>query len=542
MRASDYIADFLVKKGVTDAFGIPGGVILDLIYAIDRTVGITPHLCYHEQSAGFAACGYAQVSGKLGVAYSTRGPGFTNLISAIADAYSDSIPVMFITGHSCMTQNPKMRVVADQELDTCGMVKSITKYAVRVDSADSLLVELSKAYAIAMEGRKGPVMLDISSSIWKEEVADDIIYIRTEPVSFLKKDAIDIAERIKNAKRPVFLIGDGIHQSETESLFKQLSSRARIPVVSSRYSHDIVGNDLLYFGYIGSHGTRVANFVLSKADLIVSIGNRLSFPISSDSYKSIVKNAKFIRLETDGGELERVIPDSMIYQTDLKPFFESMLSEDFFYGNHQEWDKVCDTIKHKLKEEDMNTAVSSIKDVLKQMPNESIVVNDVGNNEFWVSRTMVYLGSNTRTLYSKSFGALGCALGKAIGAYYATKKAIFCFVGDQGLQMNIQELQTIVQNKLPITVIVLNNHSSGMIKDRETLLYKGEFLHTTIDSGYGVPDFDMVAKGYGVDSSRFVVIDVDENIGLSPQLPKGNPIQQMSPLLDESIYNELNEL
>lgn len=542
MRASDYIAKFLVKQGVTDAFGIPGGVVLDLIYAIERTEGITPHLCYHEQSAGFAACGYAQASGILGVAYATRGPGFTNLISAIADAYSDSIPVMFITGHSCMTQNPKMRVVADQELDTCGMVKSITKYAVRVDSVDSLLVELPKAYAIAMEGRKGPVMLDILSSIWKEEVDDDIVYIRTEHVSFLKKDAIDIAKRIQNAKRPVFLIGDGIHQSATENLFKLLASRVRIPVLSSRYAHDIVGDDALYYGYIGSHGIREANFILSKADLIVSIGNRLSFPIHSDSYQPLVQRAQFIRVEIDMGELERTIPDSIVYQTDLNSFFDKMLLEDVCYGRHQDWADVCNIIRSRLNEEDLNSAVVAIEDRLRAISSEGLIVNDVGNNEFWVSRACVHLKINKRTLYSKSFGALGCSLGKAIGAYYATKKSIICFVGDQGLQMNIQELQTIAQNRIPITVVILNNHSSGMIKDREALLYESHFLHTTEESGYGSPDFEMIIKAYGLDSSQIIEVDIDEGLSLSPNLPKGNPLQLMFPLLEDDFYNDLNKM
>ena len=542
MIASDYIAGFLVKKGVTDAFGIPGGVVLDFLYALERTEGIIPHLCYHEQSAGFSACGYAQSSGKLGVAYATRGPGFTNLISAIADAYSDSIPVMFVTGHSSSMLNPKMRIVADQEFDTCGMVENITKYAVRIDSINSLLVELPKAYSIAMEGRKGPVLLDVSSSLWKKEVMDGVKEDMISDTSFRNKDVSDIAEQIMNAQRPVFLIGDGIHQSGSEKLFRQLVLKAGIPVVSSRYAHDIVGDSPLYYGYIGSHGIREANFVLSKADLIVTIGNRLCFPVQSESYQSVIRNAKFIRIEIDEGELERVIPDSQIYQTDLNLFFQNILSGEYDYGNHHEWIKTCNKIKEVLRNEDLNHAVESIEDKINNLPSDSVVVNDVGNNEFWVSRACVHRKSNVRTLYSKSFGALGCALGKAIGAYYATKKPIMCFVGDQGLQMNIQELQTIAQNRIPIRVIVLNNHSSGMIKDRETILFESRYLHTTEKSGYGAPDFKLIAKAYGLDSSQFIEITVDDNIGLSPQLPKGNPLQKMTPLLEDVIYNEINEL
>lgn len=543
MRVSDYIADFLVRHGVTDAFGIPGGVVLELIYALDRKEGITPHLCYHEQSAGFAACGYAQVSGRLGVAYATRGPGFSNLITAIADAWSDSVPVLFITGHACMEKNPKMRVVADQELDTCEIVKNITKYAVRVDNEELLQIEFAKAYSIAMSGRKGPVFMDVASSIWRKDID-----VRVERHSFESKNSHcvegvnSVARSIHDAQRPVFLIGDGLHQTGMESLFYKLATATGIPVISSRYSHDVIGGEECYFGYIGSHGIRTANFVLSKADLIVAIGNRLCFPTNSLSYKAITEETHIIRIEVDEGELEHVIPHSTVHKIDIEDFLFGMLDQAKDYGTHTEWVGICRSLRNQLADEDLNDAVSAIENELNGVLNDTIIVNDVGNNEFWVSKACVHLGIRNRTLYSKSFGSLGSALGKSIGAYYATKKPVLCFIGDQGLQMNIQELQTIAQNDLPIKVVVLNNSISGMIKDREDMLYGGKHLHTTKDSGYGTPNFEMIAVAYGLDESRFKVLYINENIGLTPQLPKENAIQDMTPPLKEEIYKSLNSL
>ncbi len=559
MQVSDYIAQYLAAQGVTDVFGIPGGVVLDLLYAFKRCNGIEPHLCYHEQAAGFAACGYAQASGRLGVAYATRGPGFTNLISAISDAFSDSIPVLFITGHSARELNPNMRVVADQELDTCNIVKSITKYVVRIDSADQLPQEFKNAVSLAQDGRKGPVLLDIASYIWKSEICEDLsVADCNDTEGCCLEDAEAIAKLIRTAKKPVFLIGDGIHQTATEKHFSTLASKIRIPIISSRYAHDVVGDDERYFGYIGSHGIRAANFVLSKADVVVSLGNRLCFPLTSASYAPITEKATFIRIETDEGELERDIPGSKVYRMDLNAFFSVFEKNGVGIDSHTTWVDTCIEIRNRLAEEDLNSAVCRIEYIISSMPEKSVIIADVGNNEFWVSRACVHARSNKRTLYSKSFGSLGCALGKAVGAYYATGCPVMCFVGDQGLQLNIQELQTISQNKIPVAVVLLNNQSSGMIKDRQALLFNGDYLHTTQDSGYGTPDFEKISEGYGLPYTCVTMyddnvlntnvlpcvieIEIDENIGLSPYLPKGNHIQNMAPILDADKYTYINEL
>ena len=542
MTGAQYIVDSLIRRGITDAFGIPGGVILRLIYEMDnRREIITPHLSYHEQSAGFAACGYAQSCGKLGVAYATRGPGFTNLLTPIADAYYDSLPVLFITAHASPCPPKNMRAMNDQEMDACDMVKNITKMTLRADDAETFADSFEDLCDTALDGRKGPVLLDVSTNILTREIP--VTYTKKEKTTpNAKIDVRFITHAIQNAKRPVFLAGDGINQSNARELFQILVEKAQIPVISSRFSHDIqaVCNNL-YYGYIGSHGIRSANFILSKSDLIVSIGNRMHFPLESESYKPILEHANIIRCDIDEGEFERKIPNTTNILIDLRKLISSLNTYDQ-YGNHSEWLSICDTLRGKLRDTDLNIATDRISNILKDIPKEYSICCDVGNNEFWVSRACVLHDIKNRAFYSKSFGAMGCGLGKAIGIYYGTKKPVYCFVGDQGFQMNIQELQTIVQNDLPITIVLLNNQASGMIRDREIHLYEGRCVHTTKDSGYTTPNFEKIVEGYGLESFRFMDVRIDEDLELYPQLPKGNPIQKMTYLLEEKLYDRLNEM
>lgn len=556
MKVSEYIAQYLQKQGVTDAFGIPGGVILELMYALDATEGITPHLSFHEQCAGFAACGYAQAGGKLGVAYATKGPGFTNLLTAMADAYYDSIPVLFITAHSAATLPEGCRLVADQDMDTCGMVRNITKYAKRIDDIEEISISLEKACQIAKDGRKGPVFLDIAASLFKKEmISSASVHHQVEHIDTEKYVSL-ICSEIKSAKRPVILLGDGINQSATNNAINHFIEKAGVPVLSSRYCHNIVRNLEYYYGYVGSHGIRYANFILSKADLVISLGNRLYFPSNSVSYSKIINHAKFLRFDIDDGELNKHPQMLAGKQVDMASLVPALAMTDTDCGNHKEWLEVCKTLKKQLKDEDVNETVLLLSKLLKTLPKDCIIVNDVGNNEFWMSKACVYAGIANRTLYSKSFGALGNALGKAIGAYYATKKPVVAFVGDQGVQMNIQELQYISQHHLPIAIVLLNNSSSGMIKDREAIAGYRYSLHTTEESGYGSPKFSIVAEAYRmvylrideyhsfpiIDKPLFLELSISENQTLTPSLPRGRDIQDLEPRINKELYNRLNKL
>lgn len=564
MRADDWIIDYLVKKGVTDIFGIPGVVVMDFLYAAERRKPeLTPHLCYHEQGGAFAACGYAQATGKVGVAYGTRGPGMTNMITAIADAYYDSTPTMFFTAHSSSELKPNMRVLNNQEIDTVSLVKNVTKRAVRIDSIDDLQREVMEAYHLAISGRKGPVFLDILSSLFGCEVDD------TEETSWTQVSnriqamaaAEEIQKRIKAAKRPVLLVGSGTRYGAAPSLIRKIAEKAGIPILSSRTAQDVVPDSPAYFGFVGSRATRYSNFILSKADLIVALGNRMAFPTQSKSFRPVVENAYTVRVDVDASEFTRPVPNSIGFPADVSDVLEELDKTELHYENQKEWLGVCRELKQTLNRWDETPVISRIVEIIEASEPSSALVCDVGNHSFWVTSAHAYSGRSNRILYSGSFGTLGCALPKAIGAFYSTGYPSVCFVGDQGLQMNIQELQQISVDRLPVTIVVLNNRSSGMIMERERARYGNHLVHTTTDSGYSYPDFEAIAKAYRIEYRRVNAMDlcepldvslgkaplmlelmVDEETELNPNLPQGNACQNLAPELPGEQYDWLNQL
>lgn len=564
MRADAWIVDYLIRRGATDVFGIPGVVVMDLLYAIDRRKPeIVPHLTFHEQGAAFAACGFAQVSGKLGVAYATRGPGMTNLITGIAEAYYDSVPVIFFTAHSSGEVNKNMRVMNNQEIDTVSLVSNITKRAVRIDNLELLQKEVVRCCQLATSGRRGPVFLDILSGLFSQEVAD---IDETEDAFIsdyqeITKAVSDISERIRQAKRPVILIGNGARYGESPRMIREISAKFGIPILSSRSAQDILPDSSEYFGFVGSRATRYSNFILSKSDLIIALGNRLAFPICSKSFRPTIEHAVTIRIDADETEFYRHIPNSKNYCVSVEDLLPVLCKEELRYEFSEDWLAICKTLKSTLWKWDKISVISHIMKIIESSNPESALVCDVGNHSFWVTTAYSYAEKSNRILYSGSFGALGSALPKAIGAIYSTKRPAVCFVGDQGFQMNIQELQFISQNRLPITIVILNNNSSGMIMEREKVRFGNHLVHTTTDSGYSYPNFESIAKAYNlsyqcidamsepeyesIETGKVPLIlelIVDECTRLEPSLPQGNACQDLAPELPRELYNRLNAM
>lgn len=556
MKVADYLVDFLAKRGVTDVYGIPGGVVLDLLYAFDRDGTVKPHLSYHEQGAAFEACGYAQYQHKLGVAYATRGPGFTNMITGIADAYSDSLPVMFITAHSGRAVGNTMRYEEEQEMNTVAIVSSITKYAQVVEKVEEVCDAVHNAYQSAVSGRKGPVLLDFSASLWNKEL--EPMQLKEVKDELANADVIqDIVEGLEMASRPIFLVGDGIRQSNIADVFMELADKMRIPVLSSRCSQDVGAVCQNYFGYVGSHGIRYSNFIFAKSDFVIALGNRLAFPINSESFSKALQNKKMIRVDIDESEFNKKIPSSKEYLCDANAVIKGLLKKTFNMNSYSSWIEVCYNLKKQLASYDLNDATQKIESVLTQLGQNDVICCDVGNNEFWVSRAYVNAGVNNRILYSKSFGVLGCAIPKAIGAAHASGSPVICLTGDQGFQLNSQELQVIAQEKLPVHVFIINNRSSGMIRSREKVRYAEKYVHTTLQTGYGLPKIEAIARAYEIPYVKYeeykesdvdrtspliVEIEIDEEIDLYPNLPRGNECQNMSPLLPVELYDKLNSL
>lgn len=564
MRADDWMIDYLIKQGCTDVFGIPGVVVMDFLYAVDRRKPeITPHLSYHEQGGSFAACGYAQVAGRMGVAYSTRGPGFTNMITAIADAYYDSVPIMFITAHSAIELNTDMRVLNNQEIDTICMVKNVTKYAKRIDKLEEFQKEISLACRLANEGRKGPVFLDIYNQLFTKEV-DNNFHLNEDKIIYKEKyeEVVDkIEEKIQASKRPIILIGNGVRGLEASQLLDKIAYECNIPILSSRVAQDIIPNSKMYYGFVGSRATRYSNFILSKADLIISIGNRMSFPLRSKSFSSIIGKTEIIRVDIDNAELQKDIPNCLNYQADALGILDEISKRIIKYEQSSEWISICDYLREKLNKWDTNSIVDNLMNIMKMADEDMTYICDVGNHSFWVTTAYAYALVKNRILYSGSFGTLGSALPKSIGAYYSTKKPVICFTGDQGIQFNIQELQYISKYQLPITIIIINNSSSGMIMEREKAQYGDYLIHTTLDDGYSYPNFKKIALCYDInylkvdinrktqkinemDLNRPGIIEmiVNRDTELTPRLPIGNPCQNLSPELPKDLYWQLDIL
>lgn len=565
MKVADYLTDCLIKMGITDIFGIPGGVLLDFVYALNRKKDkIKTHLLHHEQNAGFAALGYAQLTQKMGVSFATKGPGILNLTTSIAEAYYDSIPSLFITAHSLNDIDERMRTIEDQELNIVPVFSSITKYCVRINKIENFVSELEKAIYIANSGRKGPVIIDISSKIWNDEIFKE----KNMKTNFkitkneYKEAIISIEKNLNEARRPLLLIGDGVRQAGIEKEIIEFSEKNKVPVIYSRGCQDIMSSSEMAFGYVGSHGIRYANYILSEADLLISFGNRLSFPIKSKSFLDIFNECKLIRCDIDESEFIRKIPNSENFQCDIKDVLKELFNKKIKNENIPEWLDNCNKIKKILWNIDTDAPVNEISYLLDSLKDTDVIVGDVGNNEFWLSRAYEFSKNKSKILFSRSFGTMGCSIGKAIGAHYALNQNVVCFIGDQGLQMNPQELQFISKNKLPIWIVVINNNSSGMIKSRQIRKYNSEFLLTTKETGYSVVDLKKLSETYNFEyvqiesikdiDSKLINCDytepllvnfvVDESIDLEISLPVGNNCKNMEPKLDRNIYEKLEKL
>ena len=545
MRLADFLLDQLIRQGVTDIFGIPGGVVLDFLHAQDcRKHEMRAHLLCNEQDAAFAAIGYAQTAQRLGVAFATRGPGILNMVTAATDAYHDSVPLLIITAHAAIRIPDEMRVMDAQEIRTTDIFGKIVKEVVRVDDVMSALKCITHACTLAMGGRRGPVVLDVCAKLWKEEVS----WGEAALVEKMARAFAEIKDAIQQAQRPVLLVGDGVHQANAEEAVRSFAERNQLPVLSSRGAQDIMPDSSAYFGYIGSHGLRYANFILSKTDCIVSLGNRLAFPTASKSFAPIFQKSKLLRVDIDCTEFGRQIPGSFAYHLDIRQMVSWLNSAEI--QPKLSWLQACENVRQTLWEQDMAEPIVTIAKLLQGLSFCKTFVSDVGNHEFWVSRAFAYAAIPRRILYSRSFGVLGCSLGKAIGAYFSTHAPVACFCGDQGMQYGLPELQYIGHEKMPVFIVVLNNHSSGMIKTQQHRKYAGRYFLTTSDTGYGSPQFFKIAAAYGIayhhikaevdmlnleayddGAPHFFEMDIDADVDLVPYLPVGSPCQAMSPAL-----------
>lgn len=566
VKVSDYIVDFFIQKGVTDAFGYPGGMVTHLMESFSKKEQhIKAHVNYHEQASAFCACGYAQISGIPGVAYATSGPGATNLITGICDAYFDSIPAIFITGQVNTFESKKglgVRQKGFQETDIVSMVKEVTKYCCYVENENAIQKELEKAWYIANEGRKGPVLLDIPMNVFRA-------IVETEDLECFEPDAKreecveweQIIGLLEKAKRPVMLLGAG---TKTEHIRKQLKTflqKYPIPTVTSMPAFDVLeSTEPLNYGFVGAYGDRTANFIVAKCDLLLAIGTRMDVRQIGAQKENFAPNAKLIRVEIDEGELSNSIKDNEIQvKKDAGYFIDELICHNPHNPNLFSWTSVCNSIRTELQGLDDRTPNAIIRSMSRAIPSDVIITTDVGQNQVWVAQSFE-TKSGQKVLFSGGHGAMGYSLPAAIGAYYAGNKNVISFNGDGGIQMNIQELQFVSRENIPVTIVILNNKALGMIRHFQEMYFDSNYYQTVVSGGYDTPDFEKIAGAYGLKYTRVETVEdvskvdwqakfpqiveamINEKTYVFPKLEFGKPNQDQEPLIDRELYARLMEL
>ncbi|MBE6555719.1 MAG: thiamine pyrophosphate-binding protein [Ruminococcaceae bacterium] len=523
MKVAKYIAEFLVKHGINDCFMVTGGGAMHLDDAIGHEEGIHCVFNHHEQACAIAAEGYTRMTGKLAAVCVTSGPGGTNAITGVMGGWLDSIPMLVLSGQvkretttwSCPELG--LRQLGDQEFDIVNSVSNMTKYAEMVTEPLDIAYHLEKALHLALEGRGGPVWLDIPLDVQGAKIDTEQLrhYDPCEDPT-LQTPVIgatvarSILERIKNAKAPLVLVGTGVRLGNAEEELLALLDKLQIPVVTAWNACDTVAFDNPYFaGMPGTVGTRPGNFAIQNCDLLLSLGCRLNIRMIGYNRFDFAKNAYKIVVDIDGRELKKptVKPDMPIHG-DVKQVIAALLAEDYTpVPEHTEFVKWCRDLVARYPAADpayrnggegaLNPYIfmDTLFDVLDE--NDRIIC---GNGSACVITYQAAKVKQGQRMFTNSgCAAMGYGLPAALGVAVSdnTRRTV-CIDGDGSIMMNIQELATIAQNKLDMKIILLNNNGYHSIRQTQTNLFKPPFIGIDADSGVGFPDFEILAKAFGL--------------------------------------------
>ena len=511
ISVADYFVEVLIANGITDVFGYQGGMIAYIFDSLGRYRDkINYHSCATEQGAAIAAASYAQASGKFGVAISTSGPGFTNLLTGIADAWFDSIPVIYVSGNvntKDKKRNSSFRQNGFQEIQAAPMAAPITKKSIEVELNMDYVRLFDDAILTALTDRRGPVYLDLPINVCREQVEFETI----TPVVVDRKDNVDAGKYISQvlaADKPVIIAGAGIKEAGKTESFRRLVNLMGIPVVTTMPAIDVLPTDSKYhMGYIGGTARREAGIVLQNADFIISIGTRLcSKQIGHNMSLFAPKAAGFIRVDIDEAEFERQLkPNEIDVCANLCSFIDSAvhyLENTNYEKKHVKWSDNCTEMYRLLESVDMTVGNEMYKFISNLLPVDANIVLDVGKNLTYGTQSSVIKDSSTLFM-SAGLGTMGYAMPGAIGAYYGNKRPTFALTGDGGAQMNIQELNTIAKNKLPIKIVVFNNKALGNIRIFQEQYLDSRFVATSeMEGDYYSCDFSAIAEAYKIKSIK----------------------------------------
>jgi acetolactate synthase-1/2/3 large subunit len=584
MTVADYILKFLISKNINNVFLMTGGAISFVVDSFSRNKTIKYTCVAHEQSAAMMADAYSRAGRGFGATMVTSGPGAQNLITGIACSWFDSIPVMHISGQvntfelsSNHKTTKKVRQIGFQETDIVSMVKPITKFAYQLRKPEEIKYILEKAFYFAKSGRPGPVLIDIPMNFQREKINLKNIKIFKKSKKVIKNNKIksyiyEIQTALKKSQRPVLIVGGGIRISNAYNELYEFLKKIDIPIITTWTGFDIIDyKHKNYIGTIGVYGSRAANFAVQNADLVLNFGSRLDTRVTGGKPKTFARYAKIISVDVDKNELnkKRGLNIYLKINLDLKDFLSSvnLYLINYKYSITKQWESICQ--KWKLDYPNVNRLNYEQKKYVNpyclfdklsnKLNNKDIIVADTGANLTWAVQSFkIKVGQRFFSAYGNS--PMGYALPAALGASLANKKKrIISIMGDAGLQINIQELQTVVANKIPIKIFVINNKGYGIIKQFQELYLKTRYEATTPSKGVTNPDFKKISNAYKINYSEinnnleinkilekvlrskkpeFVNILVKPNQQIIPKLQFGKPIEDLSPLLPRTEFKK----
>ena len=548
LTGSEIIIECLKEQGVDTVFGYPGGTILNVYDALYKHSDEIHHvLTSHEQGASHAADGYARATGKVGVCMATSGPGATNLVTGIATAHMDSIPMVAITAN---VATGLLGRDSFQEVDIAGVVMPITKYSMIVKDIHDLAPAIRRAFTIAQSGRPGPVLVDVTKDV--TAAVTEYTYQEPTPIApytaeMLESDLDQAAKLISEAEKPFIFVGGGAITSGAAEELRKFAHTINSPVTDSLMGKGAFsGEDELYTGMLGMHGTKTSNLGVTKCDLLITVGARFSDRVTGNTAK-FAQNAKIIQIDVDAAEINKNIKVDCSIIGDVKEVLKE-LNKKIHPKNHDAWVKEVEDMKAKypLKyNQEGLTGPYVIEELYRVTKGDAIVVTDVGQHQMWAAQYYKY--KEPRTLItSGGLGTMGYGLGAAIGAKFGRPdKVVVNIAGDGCFRMNMNEVATAARNNLPLIEIVINNHVLGMVRQWQTLFYDHRYSSTILDDKV---DFVKFAESMGAVGIRVtkkeevgpaiekaialittVVLDcqIDCDDKVFPMVPAGAPIEEV---------------
>ena len=513
ISGADIIVECLVEQGVDTVFGYPGGQVIPLYDALYRNKGSIRHiLTAHEQGASHAADGYARSTGRPGVCIATSGPGATNLVTGLATAYMDSVPLVAITGNVPMALLGKDSF---QEVDIAGITLTITKHNYIVKRIEDLAATIREAFYIAREGRPGPVLIDVPKNVqealcdFENESVKEVLPVQSR---LREKDLEAAAELIRNAERPMCYVGGGVIRSDASALLNEFIDRIDAPVGSSLMGLGAVPvTSERFTGMIGMHGTRLSNVSINNCDLLIVIGARFSDRVISKG-STFARQARIIQIDVDPAEFNKNIMTEVHVVADVAVALEKLLQLLPDRLSHKEW---MDEIQKKRARYPLKvtTAASRSKEILEALesvlPEDSYITTEVGQHQMWAAQFL----QNHRPrhfLTSGGLGTMGYGTGAAIGTQISHPESrVVNIAGDGSFRMNCNELATIARYQLPVIILIMNNHALGMVRQWQTLFYDRHYSETTLDTPL---DWVTLAKAYGVEGMRILPDDDPKDV------------------------------